>query len=81
MKSLATPDPAFTTEYIAGFVILVWTNVLILFGLDIAPAREAALETIVNATFLFGAFVHAAWVRGKRAEAQGKAAAGGAFSE
>jgi hypothetical protein len=47
-------------QTIVGLLILIWTNALILFGLNISPAKEAALETIVNTVALAGFLIYGA---------------------
>jgi hypothetical protein len=47
-------------QTIVALLILVWTNALILFGLNISPAKEAALETIVNTAALAGFLIYGA---------------------
>lgn len=43
-------------QTICALIILIFTNCLVLFGLDISPAKEAAFTTIVNSVAL-GAFL------------------------
>jgi hypothetical protein len=62
---LSTPD--FTPQAVAAFVILLVTNGVILFGLTLAPAKEAALEALVNGVAVVGFLVHDAIVRHGRA--------------
>jgi len=49
-------------QTICALILLVFSNCLVLFGLDISPAKEAALTTIVNsvgvAAFLIYGAVH-----------------------
>jgi hypothetical protein len=63
---MKTPD--FTPQAVAGFIILIFTNVLILCGLDIGAKRESALEAIVNAVAIAAFLIHDAIVRHGRAK-------------
>lgn len=47
-------------QTIMALVLLIWTNALVLFGLDISPAKEAALETILNTAGMLGFLVYGA---------------------
>lgn len=47
-------------QTIVALLLVVWTNVLILFGLNISPPKEAALETIVNTAALLGFLAYGA---------------------
>lgn len=62
---MKTPD--FTPQAVAAFVILVATNVIILFGLNITPKKEAAFEALVNGVAVAAFLVHDAIVRHGRA--------------
>lgn len=53
--------PAIVAQVIA-LVVLVWTNCIILFGLNISPRREAALETILNTAATLGYLIFSAVV-------------------
>lgn len=63
---MKTPD--ITPAAIGAFAILVFTNVLVLFGLDIGPKREAALSTLINGGSVIGFLAHDAWIRAHRAK-------------
>lgn len=63
---MQTPD--ITPVAIGAFVVLVVTNGLILFGLDIGPKRESALETLLNGGAVVGFLAHDAWIRAHRAK-------------
>lgn len=60
--------PDFTPQALAAFGLLVVTNLLVLFGLDIGASREAALEVVVNSAAIIGFLVHDAVVRHGRAK-------------
>lgn len=52
-------------QTIVALTLLIWTNALILFGLDITPKKEAALETIINTAAMLGFLAYGAvhtWV-------------------
>lgn len=55
--------PSITPQAIGAFLILVVTNVLILFGLDIGANREAALDTLINGVAVLGFLIHDAVIR------------------
>jgi hypothetical protein len=76
---MKTPDPIQTTEALAAAVAALASELLVLFQFDIGPERKSALSTIILLAFTVGAFLHGAWVRGKRTEvvAAEKYAAGG----
>lgn len=63
---MKTPD--ITPAAVGAFVILIFTNVLILWGINIGAAREASLETIINGGAVVGFLAHDAWVRAHRAK-------------
>jgi high-affinity Fe2+/Pb2+ permease len=67
---MKTPDPIQTTEALAAVVAALVGELIILLGLDISDERKSALSTIILMVFAIGAFLHGAWVRGKRNEAQ-----------
>lgn len=62
-----TPDPLVTSEALGALVIGVITNVVILFGLHLSDARQAALVAIVNLGIVAAALYHGARVRSARA--------------
>jgi hypothetical protein len=41
-----------------ALILLLFSNILVLFGLDISPAKEAALTTILNTAALLGFLVY-----------------------
>lgn len=63
---MKTPD--FTPQALGAFLVLIFSNILILVGLDIGANREAALDTLLNAAAIVGFLVHDAVVRHGRAK-------------
>lgn len=63
---MKTPD--ITPQAIGAFVILAFTNVMILWGIDIGDKREAALETLINGSAVIGFLFHDMWIRAHRAK-------------
>lgn len=63
---MKTPD--FTPAAIGAFIVLIVSNVLILLGLDIGANREAALDTLLNASAITAFLVHDAIVRHGRSK-------------
>jgi hypothetical protein len=47
-------------QTLCALILLIFTNCLILFGLNISPAKEAALETIVNTSGLVAFLIYGA---------------------
>ena len=72
---MATPD--ITPQALGAFVVLLITNIIVLWGVDIGPKREAALEVILNGSVALGFLIHDAIVRHGRAQVAAAAAANG----
>lgn len=62
---MKTPD--FTPQAIAAFVMVVGTNLLVLFNFNITDTKKAALESLVNGVAVVGFLVHDFVVRKARA--------------
>lgn len=63
---MKTPD--FTPQALAAFVLLLLTNALVLFGIDLAPGKEAAIETLLNGVAVIGFLAHDLLLRRARAQ-------------
>lgn len=70
-QPMQTPDPWLTSEQFGALAVTVITNVIVLFGLDVSDARQAALIALVNTAYTVFVFVHAAVVRNGRARSLG----------
>lgn len=72
--TINTPD--FTPPAIAGIILAVITNAIVLVGLDATDAQKAAITGLVNALVVVAFLVHDAVVRhGRATGAPGAAAA------
>lgn len=65
---LSTPDPILSSESIGAFVVMMLSNLVILFGLDLTAEQQAAAGGTITGLWILGTFVHAAYVRGSRAK-------------
>lgn len=71
-KSLATPDPLATSEGIAAAVVAIASAFYVLFLDDSLTGEQAtAISLGIAGLWFVGQFLHAAYVRGKRAQSGG----------
>jgi hypothetical protein len=64
---VSTPDV--TPAAIISIALLVITNAIVLFGLDLTDARKSAVEGLVNGVVLAAFLIHDAVIRHGRAQA------------
>ena len=60
--------PSITPQAVGAFIIVALVNAEILFGVTLKPAKEAALETIINGAAILGFLAHDAIIRHGRAK-------------
>jgi len=60
--------PSITPQAIGAFIIVALANAEILFGVTLKPAKEAALETIINGAAFLGFLAHDAIIRHGRSK-------------
>lgn len=70
-KSLDTPDPMVTGEQIAAFVVMLVSNVFIMYGTTMPDDKQRALQGIVVGVWFVASLIHAAIVRKGRATGGG----------
>lgn len=67
VSGLSTPDPVLSSESLVAIVGMLIANAVVLFKLNLTDAQQAAIGGAITGLWLLGTFVHAAYVRGKRA--------------
>jgi hypothetical protein len=68
MELMKTPDPITTTEALASAVATLAGLLITLFGLDLTDTQKGVISPIILTVFAIFAFLHGAYVRGKRAQ-------------
>lgn len=71
-KSLSTPDPLLTSEGLAAAAVAIVGAFYVLFLDDSLTGEQATAITLgIGGLWILGQFLHAAWIRGKRATGGG----------
>lgn len=68
-------SPDITPAAIISIVLLIITNAIVLFGLDLTDARKSAIEGLVNGVVLAAFLIHDSIIRHGRANVAAAAAA------